>query len=73
MTKQEFLENLLAHMGCAEYKIDITEDETTITVVITVPEEESGMFICHRGENTARNQDSDGVGFPRRTWRELVS
>ncbi len=50
MTKQEFLENLLAHMGCAEYKIDITEDETTISVVITVPEEESGMFIGHRGE-----------------------
>lgn len=50
MTKQEFLDNLLAHMGCADSKIEITEDDTTIAVVITVPEEESGMFIGHRGE-----------------------
>lgn len=50
MTHQEFLENLLAHMGSADSKIEITQDDENIHIVITVPEEESGMFIGHRGE-----------------------
>src|SRR6185369_3314606 len=53
MTEQEFLENLLAHMGCTDYKIETAEDDTTLTLTITVPEEESGMFIGHRGETLA--------------------
>ncbi len=50
MTEQEFLKNLLAHMGCVDATITIEETDTNINVTIAVPEEESGMFIGHRGE-----------------------
>jgi spoIIIJ-associated protein len=50
MTEQEFLENLLAHMGCTDATVTLEETDEAVNVTIAVPEEESGMFIGHRGE-----------------------
>ena len=50
MTIQDYLDQLLAHMGCGNAEMSIEEDEQNIRAMIRVPEEDSGMFIGRRGE-----------------------
>lgn len=50
MTMQEYVSMLLAHMGCQDAEVEISEDEQTVTVAIKVKEEDSGMMIGRRGE-----------------------
>lgn len=73
MTEQEFLENLLAHMGCTEYKVELTDDETTLSIAIAVPEEESGMFIGHRGETVSSLKSIMALVFREKLGEKRIS
>lgn len=52
MTIDSFLTQLSEHCGVAadDLQVDITEDGEYLRVVITVPEEDSGIFIGYHGE-----------------------
>ena len=54
MTIQTYITNLCKHSGISEEDITIEVDETTqedsVTVNITVPPEDSGLFIGYHGE-----------------------
>ncbi len=49
MTYQDFLEQLLAHMGCTDCTVSIKEDEV-IEITIQASEADSGMLIGRKGE-----------------------
>lgn len=53
MTVQEYVEQLLAHMGLTEYGVNIEETDDATQVTVSVPEDDSGMMIGKHGETIA--------------------
>lgn len=56
MTVQEYVEQLLAHMGIAGSSVSVVEDDETINVSISVSEEDSGMMIGKHGDTISSMQ-----------------
>ena len=56
MKVQEYLEQLLAHMGLSGCSVEISEDDESITAKILVSEEDSGMMIGKHGETISSIQ-----------------
>ncbi|PWU23449.1 hypothetical protein C5B42_02745 [Candidatus Cerribacteria bacterium 'Amazon FNV 2010 28 9'] len=50
MTTQDFVQQLLAHMGIDDAVLSQEEQDDTIVLTISVPEEESGLLIGHHAE-----------------------
>ena len=50
MTIQEYLEQLLHHMGVGDTQLEIEENDEYLFIDIQVPEEDAGKMIGNRGE-----------------------
>jgi spoIIIJ-associated protein len=49
-TLSQYTQDLMSHLGMNEVTVDVKEDGEFVEVLITVPEQESGMLIGHHGE-----------------------
>lgn len=50
MTTEEFLKQLLAHMGVEEAEVASEETETNVQITLNVGEQDSGLLIGHHAE-----------------------
>lgn len=65
MKIEEYLINLCKHVGLTDdqFKVELEEDEESISAKIVLPEEESGLFIGYHGETLQAIQRIIRVSF----------
>lgn len=76
MTEQEFLEQLLAHMGCADFTVTVSEEDEGVKITLQVSEEDSGMLIGRKGETLTAIQRIVAAAFrekldEKRVWVDI--
>lgn len=72
MTTQEFLTQLLAHMGIDTATVDVVEDDVSMTYTIHCDENESGLLIGRHAETLDAIQHIARLIFQKDSEKTLV-